>query len=129
MFADAVKALSDEMEHDTVALKGQVHETVELAVSRMSEENRKQVDRLSNAIEQAVNTFSTDAKATIAALEVTKKDLADRYERVIAKLESANLDEAVRLSRKIIKSINIKFGILLVGTLASLVIAILAFLK
>jgi tetrahydromethanopterin S-methyltransferase subunit G len=117
------------MEHDTIALKGQLHETFEMAVARINEEDRKQVDRLATVVEKASASFAAETRTTVEALNDAKKDLAERYERVIEKLESANLDEAVRLSRKIIKSINIKFGILLVGTAASIVLAILAYIK
>lgn len=128
-FVQATKVLETAIGQKTEEFGEKVDSTLEEQINKLTAANQAQIRIALDTMEKTKREFAEKCDEASRSFVSIQADLNARYEQVLTKLEAANVSETVRLSKSIIKSINVKFGILLTGTIASIVLAVLAFIK
>ena len=128
-FAQATKGLESVIGQKTEEFSVRVDSTLEAQVEKLTVANQTQIRIALETMEKTNREFAAKCDDASKSFVTIQEELNARYEQVLTKLEAANVSETVRLSKSIIKSINVKFGILLTGVAASIVLAVLAYIK
>lgn len=128
-FERATKGLESVIGQKAEEFSGRVDSTLEAQIEKLTAANQAQIRIALDTMEKTNREFAAKCDEASKSFVAIQEDLNARYEQVLTKLEAANVSETVRLSKSIIKSINVKFGILLTGVAASIVLAVLAYIK
>ena len=128
-FKSATKELEDVISQKTDELGARTDTTVVAQVEKLTAANQAEIRIALEAMEKTNREFAAKCDEASRSFIAIQENLNARYEQVLTKLEAANVSETVRLSKSIIKSINVKFGILLTGVAASIILAVLAYIK
>lgn len=128
-FERATKGLESVIGQKAEEFSVRVDSTLEAQIEKLTAANQAQIRIALDTMEKTNREFAAKCDEASKSFVAIQDDLNARYEQVLTKLEAANVSETVRLSKSIIKSINVKFGILLTGVAASIVLAVLAYIK
>lgn len=128
-FAQATKGLEAVIGQKTEEFSVRVDSALEAQIEKLTATNKEQIRIALETMEKTNREFAAKCDEVSKSFVAIQENLNARYEQVLTKLEAANVSETVRLSKSIIKSINVKFGILLTGVVASIVLAVLAYIK
>ena len=128
-FKSATKELEDVIRQKTDELGARTDTTLAAQVEKLTAANQAEIRIALETMEKTNREFAAKCDEASRSFVAIQEDLNARYEQVLTKLEAANVSETVRLSKSIIKSINVKFGILLTGVAASIILAVLAYIK
>lgn len=128
-FERATKGLESVIGQKAEEFSVRVDSTLEAQIEKLTAANQAQIRIALDTMEKTNREFAAKCDEASKSFVAIQDDLNARYKQVLTKLEAANVSETVRLSKSIIKSINVKFGILLTGVAASIVLAVLAYIK
>lgn len=124
MLLRTAEALPVTMREEMDKFRHDLSNLVTEQMERMIQSNQIQIEYSVQEISEKQKAFSDLVDRTDLKIKKRQDTLDEKYETLLKKLESANLEEAIKLSKKIIKSINVKFSILLtaVGAAISLML-------
>ena len=106
----------------------QFDQQVQTALTQLEEHNDRITSDALAKISEAQVAYETRVQEAENSITAKYQELLSKFESLTQKLESVNRDETADLCRKISSSINVKFGILLVGIGASLALVIYSIL-
>ncbi|MDO4756278.1 MAG: hypothetical protein Q4A54_08040, partial [Parabacteroides sp.] len=128
-FSAATRELKTMLLQQTDAMSNRADAVLAEQVENLTRANQEQIRMATDAMAATNREFAAKCEEVTKSFVTTQEALNARYEQVLQKLEAANVSETVRLSKSILKSVNIKFGIMLTGVVASIVIAVLSYIK
>lgn len=128
-FASATQKLETVVGQKTEEFGARADSTLAAQVDKLTAANQTQICVALDMMEKTNREFAAKCEEASKSFVAVQEDLNARYEQVLTKLDAANASEAVRLSKAIINSLNVKFAILLIGVVASVTLAVLAYIQ
>ena len=109
------KALQESYDAQTKALEDRMQEITASAVQELQQSNEKNISDLKESFHQAQQAYEEQTRAAQAKMEQVHTSLNEKYQSVLNRLEAANLEQTLAECRRIRKSLNVKFAVLLIG--------------
>lgn len=139
-FTEEANAQKENLLRATEAVQRVMETEINFLRKDLGDAVTKQTDRLiQNSQAQmtdAVQTISEKQKAFVALMDESEQRikkrqdaLDEKYKTLLNKLESANLEEIIKLTKKAIRTMNIWFGVLFAGVGAAVALAVYALLR